>query len=436
MLFLFLFLSCKDLQNQNTDYFAMFKTPKISGGTPRRSEGIAFFYTDSSKPTLFEADSDVDSNTNPLYYTLNPLYEKNASFGWAIFNDQSPNYTSSSSGHMKGVLMFDESTALYLEQSTPKFPDDPRLVHEYGFVNSGKVNGQSFLCLNLDSDGLINVTDSFLIQRPYFYSWNLPPYSSLRCPSLSKAIEKKWNNNNLTQVSSIKVGQNSFHLFAKGPKWGQELYHDLLAPFFRNNVFAQSWSNGVGTLDSDCSGSFSAFNVLNINFLGLKWARSKDHSKWAVTENGFLFIGGTNRQNGQLKRGGGGFALFNQNLASQLRKVVDSFEECSFANLTHNVQTIEAVSDNMCDDCEFSSPNKSNQHSDFSSPIKTNQLSDSVSSDSESKPPKKGFSSIALTFIIFFVVIVVIILAILVWLKFVRKNNEILSFSGEISTYG
>lgn len=171
----------------------MFKTPILNKENPRFKNGTAFFYLDNNNTTLIEADADVDSNYDPLYFTLIPLYIDGPNIGWALLNDQSPNYTASSTrAHQKGILMFDETTALYIEHSTPKYPNDPWIGEKYEFASNGKTNGQAFLCMNLDSDGLKKVTDAFLIQRPYFYSWRLPSYTSSRAPSLERAINNSF----------------------------------------------------------------------------------------------------------------------------------------------------------------------------------------------------------------------------------------------------
>lgn len=132
----------------------------------------------------------------------------------------------------------------------------------------------------------------------------------------------------MTRVNEILVGNNTFIQFVKNPKWGLELYHDLIAPTFQSPLYVQSWRNGVGSFGSNCSGNYSVFNLVQIDFLGVSWTSTKDHSKWFVSENGYIFIGGTNRQNGQLSRGGGGFALKNIQWANQMRNVISDFERC------------------------------------------------------------------------------------------------------------
>merc|ERR1712137_1466399 len=111
-----------------------------------------------------------------------------------------------------------------------------------------------------------------------------------------------------TSVSSIKSsGGQEFTIFAKSSDWNDELYENLVAKTLRNALYAETWQNGAGKIPSWCSGSkyeYTVKNLATVQFPGLSWTESQDHSKWAVSMRGDNFcVGDINRQTGQYNRG-------------------------------------------------------------------------------------------------------------------------------------
>jgi hypothetical protein len=100
------------------------------------------------------------------------LYSRNASIGYAMFNDQKPIGSDSSSfGHSKGVLGWDNRTrtAFWLVHSIPKFP----MPVASGFLpvdNSQCIFGQSALCVSTDFAGLAVVSRQFWWDTPQMYT--------------------------------------------------------------------------------------------------------------------------------------------------------------------------------------------------------------------------------------------------------------------------
>ena len=324
-------LSCKNTQNANVDWFTAFKVPKIKDSEPNHANGLGFFYTDPST-TLSEAPSNLGATTgNPLYYSLQPVYQKDDdNIGYMMVSDQPPHRESNPSdtyAHKKGVLIYDKDNGIFIEHSVPRYPNDPKNTSTYSYPDTGTTYGQSFLCTTLTHDDIDKWAKGMLIERGYVYTHNTPSFAKTVSSSIPKIINADWNEDDMTLESSISTQKADFILFSKHRKWGKDLYHDLIAPYFKKDVYAETWSRGTGTFTSNCSGSYSAYNVLSVNFLDVEWERTKDHSKWCVVGD-YVCIGGINRQQKQTERGGGTWCRKDSTFANKMKKIITEYQSC------------------------------------------------------------------------------------------------------------
>jgi deoxyribonuclease-2 len=322
-------ITCKSASNKDVSWFAAWKVPSIKDKIPSHVSGTGFFYTDPTT-TLSEATSTVDATTgNPLYYSTLPMYaSKPEKYGYMLISDQPAHRTSNPSdsyAHKKGILIFDDDNGIFIEHSVPRFPNDPNITNEYGYPSTGTIYGQSFLCATLTHAQIEQWAQGMLIEKGYVYASNIPSYAS-KMPSLGKIINKQWDPT-LQKVTTIKTSGAEFVLFSKGAKWGQDLYHDFITQHFKTNLYSQTWARGIGTFSSNCTGPYNTYNVLNLNFQGVKWTRMNDHSKWSYVGD-YICIGGINRQVKQKERGGGSWCIKDAALAKTMKNVITDYEKC------------------------------------------------------------------------------------------------------------
>ncbi|EAX99374.1 Deoxyribonuclease II family protein [Trichomonas vaginalis G3] len=324
-------LQCKNNKGNDVDWYALFKMPTLKDRNPNHATGMAFFYTDPST-SLSEAPSDVGSmKNNPLYNTLAPMYSNNPEVGYMIISDQPPHRTSNPSdtyAHKKGVLIFDKDNGLYLEHSVPRYPNDPKVTTEYSYPDTGTNFGQAMLCTSLTHQQINDWAYGMLIERGYVVSYNAPSFTDLKIPNLQQVIDGKWIESQVqTKVTDINLKTRSIKLFSKCRFWGQDLYHDLVAPTFQTNVISETWARGPGTMTSDCSSRYHSNNILTVSINGVQWTRMNDHSKWAVAGD-YICIGGINRQDKQKERGGGTWCMKDAKFAALMRKSAIEVEQC------------------------------------------------------------------------------------------------------------
>ena len=324
-------LTCKNLANGNIPWFASFKMPPTKDGNVHHENGMGFYYYD---PDNGMSNPNGDLNTtvyNPFYYTTKPIYN-DQNVGFVLVNDQPPGEDgmlgSSTYGHMKGILIFDKDSTLYIEHSCPKYL--PMTNEGYYFPDNAVTNAQSFLCLTLGSDALETIAQSWLISRPIVYDYRLPSYTSTLAPSLQSVIDKKWDKKTVTKKDEFTVDGNKVYLFTKSKSYGLDIYNDFIAQELGTDLYVETWNKGATYLNmpSNCSLKYSTYNINTVSFMGNSWKRSKDHSKWAVGNN-YVCISGTNRQTSQTSRGGSAFCIKNSAFASQIRMTIDDFEECA-----------------------------------------------------------------------------------------------------------
>ena len=258
-------LSCKNLNNKDVSWWAAFKMPPTNDGKQIDKDGYGYYYYDKDN-TFVESPGGLNSQSdNAVYYTISHIYD-NSDIGYILLNDQTtdddiPNLTSDSCGHMKGVVLFDSDDLVYIEHSVPKFP----MGRPYSYPDTGTNNAQSFLCLTLSSSKLEDISKSWLISRPNIYDSSIPSYAYSLAPSLESVINKKWNTQDTTSKTSFSVGGNSITLFTKSKSWGKDIYHDLIAQELGVDLYAETWCKGASylNLDSDCSGNMPLIISMN-----------------------------------------------------------------------------------------------------------------------------------------------------------------------------
>ena len=328
-------LTCKTFANSNIPWFASFKMPPTHDGNVHHENGMGVFYYDPDNG-LSNPNGDLNTTSyNALYYTTKPIYE-NSNVGYVLLNDQPPDENiiedddleSSTYGHMKGIIFFDEDNVIYIEHSCPHYL--PFTKEGYHFPDNAVTNAQSFLCLTLEANDLETIAQSWLISRPTIYDYRLPQYTSSIAPSLQQVIDKKWNKQTVKTTDQFTVDGDQVFLFTKSKSYGLDLYNDFIAQELGTDLYVETWNKGASYLNmaSNCSLRYSTYNINVVSFMGNSWKRSQDHSKWAVGNN-FVCISGTNRQTSQTKRGGSAFCIKNSKFANQIRLTIDDFEDCA-----------------------------------------------------------------------------------------------------------
>lgn len=305
--------------------------------------GLHYMFVTSNKYDVWRfSNESIDANSSLPAVNIQYLYEDNEILLIA-YNDEWPDGTVKvTGGHAKGVLATDGVTGYWLIHSVPKYP----AITHYAYPSSGMNYGQSFLCFTFSVSELEKICEQLLFNQPHIYFARIPSALKGKFPSLERVIEKKWNQSEpFYNVQDIyTLGGERFRSFAKSSKYKKDLYEDLMAPELECNLFVESWLNGGGSFHSNCSLTQKVYNIQEVQHegLGIDFRTSQDHAKWAVSQNtglklwrwrfgkfpDWICIGDINRQEGQLKRGGGQVCQKHKQLSKLYRSLIKNYERC------------------------------------------------------------------------------------------------------------
>uniref|UniRef100_W8BGC2 Deoxyribonuclease-2-alpha n=1 Tax=Ceratitis capitata TaxID=7213 RepID=W8BGC2_CERCA len=335
---------CRDEDGAPVDWFYMYKLPRIHThyGARRNSSGFNYLYiTSANYDTWRLSTHEVTTTESMPGKLLQPLFDDERVLIVA-YNDQKPNSNSSTlKAHAKGLLATDGESAVWLVHSVPHYPEIP--VYKYPLT--GGRYGQSFLCMSLQASEVDKVATQLRLMAPLIYYKRTPAKVLAQFPILEQVVEGKWQNEAPFQnkVKLETLGGTKFKSFAKSGKAVTELYEDFIAPELDVNLLVETWRNGGGNLESNCTKSDKVFNIREIHEQQLQIAfnTTSDHSKWAVSQEtglklwrwrvggaDWICVGDINRQREQLVRGGGSVCLKNSKVAQLYRQLIQGFEPC------------------------------------------------------------------------------------------------------------
>ena len=342
-------LGCRDGEGKLVDWYVAYKLPELKNTTaPHVDLGLGYLFFSSAETGKRFIVSNVSINDPSSFpgQTLKPIYDDPTtdSLTYAFYNDVHPDGTMDSvKGHTKGVVAFeDDGDGFWMIHSVPGFPPAPS--SSYSYPDSGRQLGQSFLCVTLPFSKLETVATQLLYNDPSLYA--------------SKLSSQVSNYSMMTEVingnrSSVELGYNikpllrtnmSIISFAKTHEFGNDLYHDLVAPHSTDTLFAGTHVGPISNtyrLASNCSDDIWVLNVQNIDLLtddgNFMFNNVQDNSKWAMSnmnpKEPWVCIGDIDRIQQHIRRSGGTVCLSSASLYRVYQNIVsldfDALELCN-----------------------------------------------------------------------------------------------------------
>ncbi|KAL0878832.1 hypothetical protein ABMA27_003858 [Loxostege sticticalis] len=250
------------------------------------------------------------------------------------------------SGHTKGVILGDKFTSLWLVHSVPRFPPVPDMhglnVTSYDYPTTGMKYGQSFLCVSVQTSTLNQIATQLKYNEPLIAHHHIPQEFESELPNLLDVVNNKTiDASPWYHIESFEtlVGRK-FLSFAKSAMFNDDLYSGLVAEVLQSDLLVESWTNGPGTLDSECSRNFQVRNIERLKFpiAKMSFTSHNDHSKWAVAvahkmhnsqdtkvADYWVCVGDINRALPQESRGGGTVCTSGPILWGNFAHLIDSF---------------------------------------------------------------------------------------------------------------
>ncbi|KAM7011902.1 deoxyribonuclease-2-alpha-like [Tautogolabrus adspersus] len=329
-------VKCRKDDGAEVDWYILYKLPDQNG------RGLSYLYMDESTNGWTRSRENINSRSGTLANTLKPIldfYErKTEGFGYMLYNDQPPPpYVAPASfGHSKGVVMLDRQSGVWLSHSTPKFPT---YRSRDFWPSSGTQNAQTFMCVTYPYDQFKEIGVQLKYIHAYSYDSDIPTtfFNELRCVAQRSCYPKEepWSRENtLTSMTGTH-----FTSFVKYTRFGDDLYSGLIVSKLGQPLYVKSWGKMRSPLPSNCSTSIPhhVYNVKSVNLMGNSYDDTVDHSKWCVTpDGGWTCIADMNREESQMKRGGGAICTNNVSVGRAFCQLIQLYEDC-----THNVRTPE-----------------------------------------------------------------------------------------------
>ncbi len=315
----------------------------------------------SSDYYYYDLNSNTDIFTKSLYTvsqvtlgaimsTVYQVYTFNDGDNVALgmYSDDPPDDVSPSStyAHAKGVLFTDSTQGFWLVQSKPNWPGilNFTLGTDAAIPFPDDNYAQSLMCITISASTANIIASNLMIDRPYLYSTYITTTIANQLPEFNDLVNGNHNSVSTNSTTPIQtVGGNDFTQFAKSQSYGEDLWDDLVAPYYKSEMNVDTWISGTGGRMSSMCGTdandivkYDIYQVFNISMSnGVNWLNTKDHSKWAAARVNFISqnyascVGDNNRMCSQEKRGGGALCTTTDpNLWNAFNNTIVSVESC------------------------------------------------------------------------------------------------------------
>lgn len=343
--------SCKDEQGNDVDWFFIYKIPETEKGDSASGKegtsGTEFVYLDSRSPPSKHwklSSQSISDPDNPVAYSIAPLYalQKPDKFGYALYNDEIPpssNLSYTTSGHTKGLILFDGTTGIWLLHSVPKFPAAVA-YGQYSYPESGHEFGQTFLCVTYPTSQLDTIVAHLRLQYPSIYDGDASDSMRKDHPGLYLLLHHHYIRQApwILTAALEDVDTVPFISFAKHGHFNKDVYSEVLAKKLASDLYVSTWQNGPGGfLPSECDEDYKVMNVQGMRLAydpdsGISFSTRHDHSKWAISTraaSSLVCVGSLNRMHSQFKRGGETVCFKNGQLHRLLLASITGYEKCS-----------------------------------------------------------------------------------------------------------
>ncbi|XP_033821744.1 deoxyribonuclease-2-beta-like [Periophthalmus magnuspinnatus] len=328
-------ISCKNEAGEPVDWFVIYKLPKTKIGEV--GTGVDYMYLDSKTESWQMSSFMVNTTQGAMGRTLSQLYSgqafKSNSSVYAIYNDAPPEFSYSVEyGHSKGMMLFDRCQGFWLSHTIPHFPSFPE--KGYVYPKSGKVNGQTALCVTYKYEQFFRIVKQLLYIKPRFFNCSVPSAFSPDFGLLEELCEDTKlpldTDRRIEQLVSAKG--EKFVSYAKSKQFVDDIYTGWVAQLLAVDLLVETWQTMRHALPSNCTLPQHSLNIRTILIPGPTCFLSHhDHSKWCVSQDykaQLTCFGDLNRENTQMWRGGGLTCTNNPLIYKAFRQLVDQYIRC------------------------------------------------------------------------------------------------------------
>jgi hypothetical protein len=285
--------------------------------------GIDCIFYDPHTQTMIGGQT-IDEWIQDLYqYTMWPNY--------IVYNDQTEKFGNhtTSHGHTKGILCWNETHISWLIHSVPNFPRtfeaNPNGTTISKLEHGEYVYAQSFVYVKIDRHNtgrefLVSVLKQLFIMDPHIY------ISSADYHDLKRRLHDKQSNTKVAPEFTQFALTAQIHHIAKPHTLHKDIYEDYLVVAYGGPCRVESWMRGQVIPETKMVRHIKSMKGQN----SLCYTETHDHSKLAISSHDltkgismpWTFIGDLNRMESQKSRGGGGIVILDEALCKAYNALI------------------------------------------------------------------------------------------------------------------
>ena len=330
---------CRDPNGEEVDWYVIFFMPASASSDGK----IHYAYFDPYIDDL-EFYEYSEENFPPTQITRYAI-EGGKNFNYFFWNDDKTlkggdsSNAASTKAHAKGSLVYDEDNGAFLLHSLPRFPTrdlDNEILTE--LPSNGGSYGQTFLCITVDKKNaeqiakLLSCINVSINKSVDYDRVNKNPNTWINA-----LINNKMDTScSIQHTVKIKSQEGEiFTFFGKNFKNKIIPYDTTLRQEYNDDFYVRTWSRpALAPSFYDDEDDYFLVNVINIKIGEYGYSVTKEHSKWAITnDKNIVCFSDLNHTESQKERGGHIVCFDNEILHSIMIEAIDTVEEESEVTL-------------------------------------------------------------------------------------------------------
>lgn len=298
---------CRNPEGNQVDWYSIFFMPLSASNDGK----IHYAYFD---PTLKSLKYYVYSeSTFPPTHITRYATGGGSDFNFFFWNDDKTIKGGDSVGaptskaHAKGSLVYDEYSGAFLLHSLPRFPtrtSNNDVLTE--LPSNGGSYGQTFLCITVDKKNseqiakLLNCVNVSINKSVNKDNVNATPNTWVNA-LINNKMDGSCSIQHTVKIKS--KGGEIFTFYGKNYKNKIIPYDTTLRQAYGDHIYVRTWSRP--SLAPSLYDSYNLINVLDVKFGSYQYGSTKEHSKWAITQNkNIVCFSDLNHTESQKERGG------------------------------------------------------------------------------------------------------------------------------------
>ena len=321
---------CLNRENLAVDWYVIFLLPSSISND---NELIYGYFDETIKNTKYFKYEEKNFPPNLITKNVKNNWKNLNYFFWnddKTIKDSSSESSSNSKAHAKGSLIYDKENGNFLLHSLPRFPtrnEKNEILTE--LPSNGGAYGQNFLCISITKNSAEKIAELLnYINVSINKSVEKDQINKIPNKWINALIQNKMQNNYPKSHNIIIKSKNGIEFEFIGKSGSNKIipYETTLRNLYKDDFYIRTWTR-PSLAPSLYDDKYKLINVLDVNYGGYKYGKTKEHSKWAVAKRqNIVCFGDLNHTESQKDRGGHIVCFKNKQLNYFMKSVIAKLE--------------------------------------------------------------------------------------------------------------